>query len=221
MTRKIGRLINESAFVSLNYVTWPIRNIAQNPRSVRLSRYFESFLVFEKVQILYIYIYIYKEKLATKAEGDPKAPFSIATTPRYWWGCNFFLWIAPLSPWYISYNNECWATRYQLTSFEFLAWLDMGLNPDHPSHWWTLYLLGQWAYIYIYIGSISSLMQISLNIIDILCLHIFFWIRSNSRITFIVFGGNWFMYCPLLYVSLVLSARLWAIIRAGSITKVM
>ena len=32
-------------------------------------------------------------------------------------------------------------------------------------------------------------MQISLNIIDILCLHIFFWIRSNSRITFIVFWG--------------------------------
>ena len=29
-------------------------------------------------------------------------------------------------------------------------------------------------------------MQISLNIIDILCLHIFFWIRSNSRITFIL-----------------------------------
>ena len=36
--------------------------------------------------------------------------------------------------------------------------------------------------IYIY-------MQISLNIIDISCLHILFWIRSNSRITFIVFGG--------------------------------
>ena len=33
-------------------------------------------------------------------------------------------------------------------------------------------------------------MQISLNLIDILCLHIFFWIRSNSRITFIVFGGG-------------------------------
>ena len=47
-----------------------------------------------------------------------------------------------------------------------------------------------WQYIYIYIyiyvcvcvyfGSISSLIQISLNIIDILCLHIFFWIHSNS-----------------------------------------
>ena len=33
-------------------------------------------------------------------------------------------------------------------------------------------------------------MQISLNIIDILCLHIFFWICSNSRIAFIVFGGG-------------------------------
>ena len=47
-----------------------------------------------------------------------------------------------------------------------------------------------YIYIYVYLGSISSLMQISLNIIDILCLHILFWIRSNSRITFIVFGGN-------------------------------
>ena len=53
-----------------------------------------------------------------------------------------------------------------------------------------------YIYIYVYLGSISSLMQISLNIIDILCLHIFFWIRSNSRITFIVFWGNWFIYCP-------------------------
>ena len=44
-------------------------------------------------------------------------------------------------------------------------------------------------YIYVYLGSISLLMQISLNVIDILCLHIFFWIRSNSRITFIVFRG--------------------------------
>ena len=40
-------------------------------------------------------------------------------------------------------------------------------------HWITLSFF---HYIYIY-------MQISLNIIDILCRHIFFWIRSNSRIT--------------------------------------
>ena len=41
-----------------------------------------------------------------------------------------------------------------------------------------------YIYIYLYLGSISSLMQISSNKIDILCQHIFFWIRSNSRITF-------------------------------------
>ena len=35
------------------------------------------------------------------------------------------------------------------------------------------------GYIYIYIY-IYIYMQISLNIIDILCLHIFFWIRSNQ-----------------------------------------
>ena len=31
---------------------------------------------------LSLYIYIYKVKLATIVEGNPKAPFSIATTPR-------------------------------------------------------------------------------------------------------------------------------------------
>ena len=61
---------------------------------------------------------------------------------------------------------------------------------------WLNNSLGLLQYIYIYIGSISSLIQISLNITYILCLHIFFWIRSNSRITFILFGRNWFMYCP-------------------------
>ena len=48
-----------------------------------------------------------------------------------------------------------------------------------------LWAAGSWSLKYVYLGSISSLIQISLNIIDILCLHIFFWIRSNSRITFI------------------------------------
>ena len=29
--------------------------------------------------------------------------------------------------------------------FESLVWLDLGLNPSLPDHWWTLYSLGQWA----------------------------------------------------------------------------
>ena len=39
-----------------------------------------------------------KVKLATVVEGDPKAPFSIATTPRCRGGCYSFPWIAPLYP---------------------------------------------------------------------------------------------------------------------------
>ena len=31
-------------------------------------------------------------------KGDPKAPFSIATTPRCGGGCYSFLWISPLYP---------------------------------------------------------------------------------------------------------------------------
>ena len=46
-------------------------------------------------------------KLATIVEGDPKAPFSIATTPRCRRGRYTFPWIAPLYPWYISYIAQC------------------------------------------------------------------------------------------------------------------
>ena len=42
----------------------------------------EEFWYNETVSLwMTIYIYIYKVKLATIVEGDPKAPFSITTTP--------------------------------------------------------------------------------------------------------------------------------------------
>ena len=50
---------------------------------------------------------ISKVKLATVAEGDPKAPFSIATTPRGRGGRYSFPCIAPLYPWSLPYNAEC------------------------------------------------------------------------------------------------------------------
>ena len=45
-------------------------------------------------------------KLATLVEGDPKAPFSIAATPRCRGGRYSFPWIAPLYPWSVPYNVE-------------------------------------------------------------------------------------------------------------------
>ena len=46
-------------------------------------------------------------RLLTVVEGDPKAPFSIATTPRRWGGPYSFPRIAPLYPWFLPYNAEC------------------------------------------------------------------------------------------------------------------
>ena len=45
-------------------------------------------------------------KLTTIIEGDPKAPFSIATTPRCWRGRYSFPRIDPLYPWSVPYNAE-------------------------------------------------------------------------------------------------------------------
>ena len=56
---------------------------------------------------IYIYIYIHKVKLATVVEGDQKAPFSIATAPRFRGGSYSFPWIAPLYPGYVPYIAEC------------------------------------------------------------------------------------------------------------------
>ena len=39
--------------------------------------------------------------------GDPKAPYSIATTQNYRGEHYSIAWIAPLYPWSLPYNAEC------------------------------------------------------------------------------------------------------------------
>ena len=48
-----------------------------------------------------------KVKLFPLVEGDPKAPFLIATTPRCCGGCYSYLWITPLYPRYVPHIDEC------------------------------------------------------------------------------------------------------------------
>ena len=48
-----------------------------------------------------------KGKQATLVEGDPKAPFSKATTPQCRGGRYSIPRIAPLYPWSLPYNAEC------------------------------------------------------------------------------------------------------------------
>ena len=48
-----------------------------------------------------------KVKIVTVVKGDPKAPFSIATTPMCMGERNSFPWIASVYPWSVPYNAEC------------------------------------------------------------------------------------------------------------------
>ena len=86
-------------------------------------------------RILYIYI---KVKLATIVEGNPKAPFSIATTPMCRGGRYSFpgLLYFTLDPYLIMLSVKQGGIKYHF--LESLVWLDLGLNPGLPGHWRTL-----------------------------------------------------------------------------------
>ena len=76
--------------------------------------------------VLYIYIYIYIYWPAV-IKGDLKVPFSITTTTGCKKGSYFFSWITPLT--FDPYlNDEWWARRHQVSSFESLVWLNSGLK---------------------------------------------------------------------------------------------
>ena len=83
-------------------------------------------------------LYKVKVKLATIVEGNPKAPFSIATTPMCRGGRYSFPGLLYFTLDSVPYNAECLARRHQVPFFESLVWLDLGLNPGLPGHWRTL-----------------------------------------------------------------------------------
>ena len=65
---------------------------------------------FKSCQVLIVKLNIRVSKkyvmFATIVKGDPKAPFSIATTPKCRGGRYSIPWIAPLYPWNLLYNDE-------------------------------------------------------------------------------------------------------------------
>ena len=73
--------------------------------------------------------------MATIVEGNPKAPFSIATTPRCRGGHYSFpgLLYFTLDPYLIMLSVK--QGGIQIPFFESLVWLDLGLNPGLSGHW--------------------------------------------------------------------------------------
>ena len=87
-----------------------------------------------------VFSFACKVKLATIVEGDLKAPFSIATTPRYREGRYSFPGLLHY-PWsFIMLNVKQSGIKYHF--FESLVWLDLRLNPSLLDHWQTLNSLG-------------------------------------------------------------------------------
>ena len=94
--------------------------------------------------------YSKKIKLATIVEGDPKAPFSIATTPWYRGECYSIPGIATLDSYLIMLSAKQGRIKYHFLRFCYdLTW---DWNLVSPDHWRTLYSLDQimiWIFKYL------------------------------------------------------------------------
>ena len=120
--------------------------------------------------------------MATLVEGDPKAPFSIATTRR----CRGVLLLSldcstlPLIP-----TLYCWVLSKEASGnvFESLIWLDLGLNPGLLAHWRTLYRQAN-AQILIFCtvssGSLFLPSQILYSFYDSLLHSLIMWLTVSS-----------------------------------------
>ena len=112
--------------------------------------------------------------------GDPKAPFSIATTPRCRGGHYSFPWIAPLYPWFVP---VCWVLSKEVstTIFNSLVWLNLGLNPGLPDHWRTLYPLDQSAGFVVFQNIRCKFIKVII-IFQKNCYHLIYISRKYFRI---------------------------------------
>ena len=70
--------------------------------------------------------------MATIVEGNPKALFLIATTPRCRGERFSFPWIVPLYSWSIPFNAECSARRHQVPFFWVFGMNRPGIEPGSP-----------------------------------------------------------------------------------------
>ena len=83
-----------------------------------VCKYVSAYEYVYMYEYIYIYIYIYISWL-TVVKGNPKAPFSMDTTPRFSGGCYYFPRIAPLTfdPYLIMLCVKQGGMKYNFLSF--------------------------------------------------------------------------------------------------------
>ena len=145
--------------------------------SSSLFNYLHEYFIYQGETVLF-FIKIdwknltHKVKLETLVEGDPKAPFSIATTPRCREGRYSFPWIAPLYSYLIMLSVMQGAIKYHF----FNLWYDdLGLSISLSGNTRTLYQLGQWAGF-----DVKNATNLLKTLLRLLCQSLFLLILSHK-----------------------------------------
>ena len=117
-------------------------------------------------------------------KGDPKAPFSIATTPRCRGEHYSIPWIAPLYPWSLPYNAECLAKRNQVPFFEF-GMTRPEIEPRSPGTLAnTLFIWPMaWGKIFILLLTTCQLVEVR----ELLSLYVYIYIFCVVSLEFFFF----------------------------------
>ena len=142
-------------------------------------------------------IYKVKVKLATLVEGDTKAPFSIATTPKWREARDSFPWITPLYSRYVLYTAESQARRYQVPFLKSWVWRDLGSNPGLPGFNIYIYIYTHtciYIYIYIYVSYIYIYIYIYIRFIYIyIYIYMVCWVLWHINLCWLLNAKSIFM----------------------------
>ena len=119
-------------------------------------------------------------------EGDPKAPFSLATTPRCKRECN------SIDPYLTMLSVKQGDIKYHFWIFG-MTRPGIDWDPGLLNHWWTLYSLDQWPYIYIYWQHFFIHAYLIEHFRHFLSTY-FLLILSSWRIDLEIFSGIYIIY---------------------------
>ena len=151
------------------------RTLAHWVEYIQLS--FFSCIYFEFIfRYLQNLVKIWVSKVGDWGRRRPEGSIFYSYYIKVYVGLYSFPWIAPLYPWYLPYNAECNAKRYQVPFSESLIWINLGLNSSLPVHKRTCYPFGQQLFLWTFFSSLFP---------NIVKYHCYFFLNYFSYHTYL------------------------------------
>ena len=123
--------------------------------------------------------------MTTVVKGDQKVPFSIASTPKGRGRHSPF-------PGLLHFTLDMYLTMLSVKQggikyhfLKSLVWINLGLNPCLPEHWQTLYPLGQWAGIYLFVPQYYLLIMLCMCVCVYYSMIFYCFLKQNMLTTFL------------------------------------